>query len=43
MGGDISDIMLHIAEKKSDSITFCRHDMLDPLPVTDIDLAVCLF
>lgn len=43
MGGDISDIMLHIAAKKSDDITLFRHDMLDPLPVENIDLAVCLF
>ena len=43
MGGDISDIMLHIAAKKSNDITFFRHDMLDSLPTTDIDLAVCVF
>jgi len=43
MGGDISDIMLHLAEKKSQDITFVRHNMLDPLPVKDIDLAVCVF
>ena len=43
MGGDISEIMLHIAEKKSSEITLFRHNMLDPLPVSEIDLAVCVF
>lgn len=43
MGGDISEIMLHLAANKSNEIILCRHDMLDPLPVNDIDLAVCVF
>lgn len=42
-GGDISEIMLHLAEKKSSEITFYRHNMLDPLPLTEIDLALCVF
>lgn len=43
MGGDISEIMLHIAEKKSRDIKLFRHNMLDPLPVDNLDLAVCVF
>ncbi|MBI9031907.1 4-hydroxythreonine-4-phosphate dehydrogenase PdxA [bacterium] len=43
MGGDISEIMLHLAEKKCPEITLHRHNMLDPLPVENLDLAVCVF
>jgi len=42
-GGDISEIMLHRAAKKSQDVTFYRHNMLDPLPLNEIDLAVCVF
>ncbi len=43
IGGDISDIMLHLASKKNHDLHLIRHDMLDPLPVENIDLALCLF
>ncbi len=43
IGGDISDIMLHLAAKKSKQLRMVRHDMLDPLPLDNIDLALCLF
>ncbi len=41
--GDISEGMLHIAEKKETKLNLFRHNMLEELPVADIDLTLCVF